>query len=76
VMDRYIFTQLLMPFLFGVGAFSSIVLAVGSLLELVRQVAESGLPIIVAAKSNCAANAPVCGVFIPNVNFTSGDDDL
>ncbi len=49
-MDRYIFTQLLMPFLFGVGAFSSIVLAVGSLLELVRQVAESGLPIIVAAK--------------------------
>jgi lipopolysaccharide export system permease protein len=50
VMDRYIFTQLLMPFLFGVGAFSSIVLAVGSLLELVRQVAESGLPIIVAAK--------------------------
>jgi lipopolysaccharide export system permease protein len=50
VMDRYIFTQLLMPFLFGVGAFSSIVLAVGSLLDLVRQVAESGLPIIVAAK--------------------------
>ncbi len=48
VMDRYIFTQLLMPFLFGVGAFSSIVLAIGSLFDLVRQVAESGLPITVA----------------------------
>jgi lipopolysaccharide export system permease protein len=48
VMDRYIFTQLLMPFLFGVGAFSSIVLAVGSLFDLVRQVAEAGLPITVA----------------------------
>lgn len=47
-MDRYIITQLLMPFLFGVGAFSSIVLAVGSLFDLVRQVAEAGLPITVA----------------------------
>jgi lipopolysaccharide export system permease protein len=50
VMDRYIITQLLMPFLFGVGAFSSIILAVGSLFELVRQIAESGLPIDVALK--------------------------
>jgi lipopolysaccharide export system permease protein len=48
VMDRYIITQLLMPFLFGVGAFSSIVLAVGSLFDLVRQVAEAGLPITIA----------------------------
>jgi lipopolysaccharide export system permease protein len=48
VMDRYIITQLLMPFLFGVGAFSSIILAVGSLFDLVRQVAEAGLPIAVA----------------------------
>ncbi len=47
-MDRYIITQLLMPFLFGVGAFSSIILAVGSLFDLVRQVAEAGLPITVA----------------------------
>jgi lipopolysaccharide export system permease protein len=47
-MDRYIFLQLLMPFLFGVGAFSSIVLAIGSLFDLVRQVAEAGLPITVA----------------------------
>jgi lipopolysaccharide export system permease protein len=48
VMDRYIVTQLLMPFLFGVGAFSSIILAVGSLFDLVRQVAEAGLPLTVA----------------------------
>jgi lipopolysaccharide export system permease protein len=37
-----------MPFLFGVGAFSSIVLAIGGLFDLVRQVAEAGLPISVA----------------------------
>jgi lipopolysaccharide export system permease protein len=48
VMDRYIFTQLLMPFLFGVGAFSSIVLAIGGLFDLVRKIAEVGLPISVA----------------------------
>jgi lipopolysaccharide export system permease protein len=48
VMDRYIVTQLLMPFLFGVGAFSSIILAVGSLFDLVRQVTEAGLPLAVA----------------------------
>ncbi|MFM2304620.1 MAG: hypothetical protein RLZZ135_2032, partial [Cyanobacteriota bacterium] len=47
-MDRYILTQLLMPFLFGVAAFSSIVLAIGGLFDLVRQVAESGLPITTA----------------------------
>jgi lipopolysaccharide export system permease protein len=48
VMDRYILTQLLMPFLFGVGAFSSIVLAIGGLFDLIRKVAESGLPITAA----------------------------
>jgi lipopolysaccharide export system permease protein len=48
VMDRYIFTQLMMPFLFGVGAFSSIVLSIGGLFDLMRQVAESGLSITVA----------------------------
>ena len=47
-MDRYIFTQLLLPFLFGVGAFSSIVLAVGGLFDIVRKIAEVGLPISTA----------------------------
>ena len=49
-MDRYIAIELLMPFLFGVGAFSSLGVAIGSLFELVRQVAESGLLIAIAVK--------------------------
>jgi lipopolysaccharide export system permease protein len=50
VMDRYIFIQLLLPFLFGVGAFSSIATSVGSVFELIRQVTQSGLPLEIAAK--------------------------
>ena len=45
VMDRYIGGQLLMPFLFGVGAFSSIAVSIGAVFDLVRKVVESGLPI-------------------------------
>lgn len=48
VMDRYIAAELLMPFLFGVGAFSSVGVAVGALFDLVRKVVESGLPLSVA----------------------------
>ncbi|MFN3926349.1 MAG: LptF/LptG family permease [Pseudanabaenaceae cyanobacterium] len=48
VMDRYLTSQLGAPFLFGVGAFSSVILAIGSLFELVRLVAESGLNALVA----------------------------
>ncbi len=48
VMDRYIAAQLLMPFLFGVGAFSSIAISVGAVFDLVRKVVESGLPIGIA----------------------------
>jgi lipopolysaccharide export system permease protein len=50
VMDRYIFIQLLLPFLFGVGAFSSIATSVGSVFELMRQVTQSGLQIEIALK--------------------------
>jgi lipopolysaccharide export system permease protein len=50
VMDRYIFIQLLLPFLFGVGAFSSIATSVGSVFELMRQVTQYGLPIEIAVK--------------------------
>jgi lipopolysaccharide export system permease protein len=50
VMDRYIFIQLLLPFLFGVGAFSSIATSVGSVFELIRQVTQYGLPLEVAVK--------------------------
>lgn len=48
LMDRYIITELLLPFLFGVGAFSSVLVAIGTLFELVRRVVESGLPITIA----------------------------
>jgi lipopolysaccharide export system permease protein len=47
-MDRYIITELSVPFLFGVGLFSSIGISVGAVFDLVRRIAESGLPVSVA----------------------------
>uniref|UniRef100_A0A832H275 YjgP/YjgQ family permease n=1 Tax=Oscillatoriales cyanobacterium SpSt-402 TaxID=2282168 RepID=A0A832H275_9CYAN len=47
-MDRYIATELIMPFLFGVVAFTSIGLSIGVLLDLLRRVTESGLPLSTA----------------------------
>lgn len=48
VMDRYILSELIMPFLFGVGAFSSIGVAIGVLFDLVRRITEAGLPVTAA----------------------------
>lgn len=48
VMDWYIVREILLPFLFGVGAFSSIGISVGALFELIRRVTESGLSIWLA----------------------------
>ncbi|MEE3716707.1 LptF/LptG family permease [Tumidithrix elongata RA019] len=48
VMDRYLSSQMLAPFLFGVGAFSSVILAIGSLFELVRLITDSGLSVFTA----------------------------
>jgi lipopolysaccharide export system permease protein len=50
VMDRYILMELIMPFLFGVVAFSSIGVAIGVLFDLVRRITESGLPLGIAAQ--------------------------
>jgi lipopolysaccharide export system permease protein len=50
VMDRYIATELIAPFLFGVGAFSSLGVSVGALFELIRRVTDSGLPLSIAFK--------------------------
>lgn len=50
VMDRYIATELCYPFLFGVGAFSSLGVSVGALFELIRQVSEYGLPLSIALR--------------------------
>lgn len=50
VMDRYITLELVPPFLFGVGAFSSLGVSIGALFDLIRRVTESGLPISVAVQ--------------------------
>jgi lipopolysaccharide export system permease protein len=49
-MDRYITKELTLPFLFGVGAFSSIGISIGALFELIRRITESGLAITLAAQ--------------------------
>jgi lipopolysaccharide export system permease protein len=49
-MDRYLASELLPTFLFGVGAFSSIGVTIDSVFDLVRKIVESGLPIGVALK--------------------------
>ena len=48
IMDRYIAWELTLPFLFGVGAFSSIGISVGALFELIRRVTDEGLSIWLA----------------------------
>lgn len=50
VMDRYIAAELIQPFLFGVGAFSSVGLAVGTLFDLVRKITDANLPIETAVQ--------------------------
>jgi lipopolysaccharide export system permease protein len=48
VMDRYIISELIPPFLFGVGMFASLGLTIGTVFELIRRVTESGLPLNIA----------------------------
>jgi lipopolysaccharide export system permease protein len=48
LMDRYIASELILPFTFGVVAFTSIGLSIGVLLDLLRRVTESGLPLTIA----------------------------
>jgi len=50
LMDWYITRVLALPFLFGVGAFSSIGVSIGALFELIRRVTESGLSIWLALR--------------------------
>jgi lipopolysaccharide export system permease protein len=50
VMDRYVTIELLLPFLFGIGLFTSLGLSIGTLFELIRKVTESGLLLSVAIK--------------------------
>lgn len=50
VMDRYIILELTLPFLFGIGLFTSLGLSIGTLFELIRKVTESGLLLSIAIK--------------------------
>ena len=50
VMDWYLTKELIGPFLFGVGLFSSVGVTVGAVFELVRRVTESGLPFGIATQ--------------------------
>lgn len=45
LLDRYIFVALIPPFLFGVGVFSTIGVAVGVVFDLVSQLAEVQIPL-------------------------------
>ena len=49
-MDRWLLRELLSPLIFGIAAFTAVSLSVGVVFELVRRVAESGLPLIAAAQ--------------------------
>ncbi|MGK7899712.1 MAG: LptF/LptG family permease [Xenococcus sp. (in: cyanobacteria)] len=48
VMDSYIIKELILPFLFGIGIFTSLGVAIGTGFELVRKVSESGLDFSIA----------------------------
>lgn len=48
IIDRYVFKELLDPFLFGLGAFTAIMASSTVMFELVRAVIIKGMPIMVA----------------------------
>ena len=48
LIDRWLLSELVGPLLFGIAAFTAVSLSVGVVFELVRRIAESGLPIVAA----------------------------
>ncbi|MFC1540805.1 LptF/LptG family permease, partial [Candidatus Margulisiibacteriota bacterium] len=48
IIDRYIFRELIEPFLFGLGSFTAILSASMILFELVRAIILKGMPFTVA----------------------------
>jgi lipopolysaccharide export system permease protein len=50
IMNLYIIKELILPFLFGMGIFTSLGLSIGAVFELIRKVTDSGLNWGVAAK--------------------------
>ncbi len=53
VMDRYISSELIASFLFGVGMFSSVGVTAGVLFDLITKVTEEGLSILIAIQVLC-----------------------
>jgi lipopolysaccharide export system permease protein len=50
LLDRWLLNELIGPLLFGIAAFTAVSLSVGVVFELVRRVAESGLPLTAAVQ--------------------------
>lgn len=50
LLDRWLVGELIGPLLFGIGSFTAVSVSVGAVFELVRRIAESGLPLDVAAQ--------------------------
>lgn len=50
LLDRWLLNELLGPLLFGIAAFTAVSLSVGVVFELVRRIAESGLPVFTAVQ--------------------------
>ncbi|MGV2830204.1 LptF/LptG family permease [Myxosarcina sp. GI1(2024)] len=50
VMNFYITKELILPFLFGMGIFTSLLLSIGAVFDLIRKVTESGLFLGIAVK--------------------------
>ena len=50
LLDRWLLGELVGPLLFGIAAFTAVSLSVGVVFELVRRVAESGLPLWAASQ--------------------------
>ena len=48
LIDRWLLGELIGPLLFGIGAFTAVSLSVGAVFDLVRRIAESGLPLSIA----------------------------
>ena len=55
LLDRWLLSELIGPLLFGIAAFTAVSLSVGVVFELVRRVAETGLPLLAAGAHPDAA---------------------
>lgn len=50
LLDFYIIKELILPFMFGMGLFTSLGLSIGTVFDLIRRITESGLVLSIALK--------------------------